>query len=84
VPSDYLPLFKPDSRERPPAGEEPPRRNSPHKGEIMYTKPDSRQREFLRKRGMNPDDYVVVRALYGSLWVKNIHTGIVKILNKAN
>ena len=50
----------------------------------MHPKPDKKQREFLRKRGLNPDDYVVVKALYGSLWVKNIHTGTVKILDKKN
>ena len=50
----------------------------------MYPKPDRRQREFLRNRGLDPKDYVVVKALYGSLWVKNIHTGSVKILDKKN
>lgn len=50
----------------------------------MYPKPDKNQREVLRKRGLNPDDYVVVKALYGSLWVKNIHSGTVKILDKRN
>ena len=50
----------------------------------MYQKPDRRQREFLRNRGLDPKDYVVVKTLYGSLWVKNIHTGSVKILDKKN
>lgn len=36
-------------------------------------KPDKNQRVVLRRRGMNPDDYVVVKELYGSVWFKNIH-----------
>jgi len=33
---------------------------------------------------MNPKDYVVVKALYGAVWFKNIHTGYIKIVNKCN
>lgn len=47
-------------------------------------KPDKNQRVVLRRRGMNPDDYVVVKELYGSVWFKNIHTGMIKIVNKRN
>ena len=44
----------------------------------------SRQRELLKRRGLDPSEYVLVRALYGSIWVKNIRTGIVKIIDKRN
>ena len=47
-------------------------------------KPHGNQRTMLRRRGLNPEDCVVVKDLYSSLWVKNIHTGKVKILNKSN
>ena len=47
-------------------------------------KPNARQRETMRRRGLNPDDYMVVRSLYGSLWLRNIHTGRIKILDKKN
>ena len=43
-----------------------------------------RQRELLRRRGLNPDNYMVVRQLYGSLFLKDIRTGKIKILNKNN
>ena len=39
---------------------------------------------MLKRRGMNPDHYVVVKELYSSLWVKNVLTGKVKIINKHN
>lgn len=45
---------------------------------------DIRQKELLRRRGLNPKDYVLVKALYGAIWVRNIHTGTVKIINKQN
>ena len=45
---------------------------------------NARQRELLRRRGLNPNDYVLVRALYGSLFLRNIRTGKIKILDKSN
>ena len=42
------------------------------------------QKVMLKRRGMNPDHYVVVKDLYSSLWVKNIFTGAVKVVNKSN
>ena len=42
------------------------------------------QKAMLKRRGMNPDHYVVVKDLYSSLWVKNILTGAVKVVNKSN
>ncbi len=44
----------------------------------------SNQKAMLKRRGMNPDHYVVVKDLYSALWVKNVYTGVVKILNKHN
>jgi hypothetical protein len=44
----------------------------------------SNQKAMLKRRGMNPDHYVVVKDLFSALWVKNIYTGAVKILNKHN
>ena len=44
----------------------------------------SNQKTMLKRRGMNPEDFVLVKDLYSSLWIKNIHTGQVKILNKHN
>ena len=50
----------------------------------MVTKLTYNQGRLLKKRGMDPNDYVVVRALYGSIWVRNIHTGRIKIIDKQN
>lgn len=43
-----------------------------------------RQRELLRRRGMNPDNYVLIRALYSTLYLKDIRTGKIKIITKNN
>lgn len=50
----------------------------------MHEKPNKLQVDMLRKRGMNTKDYVVVKTLYGAVWLKNIHTGYIKIVNKCN
>lgn len=47
-------------------------------------KPDVRQRELLKRRGLNPADYTVVRVMYSAVWFRNIHTGKIKIINKNN
>lgn len=39
---------------------------------------------ILRRRGLDPKDYIFVKSTYGALYVKNIHTGVVKIINKQN
>lgn len=44
----------------------------------------SRHKELLKRRGLDPNEYVLVRALYGSIWVKNTRTGTVKIIDKLN
>ena len=43
-----------------------------------------RQRELLRRRGLNPDHYVLVRALYSTLYLKDIKTGKIKVITKNN
>ena len=43
-----------------------------------------RQREMLRRRGLNPDNYVLVRALYSTLYLRDIKTGKIKIITKNN
>jgi hypothetical protein len=52
--------------------------------EMEVKKLTSNQKTMLKRRGMNPEDFVLVKDLYSSLWIKNIHTGQVKILNKHN
>lgn len=47
-------------------------------------KPNTRQRVLLKRRGLDPKDYVVVKALYGSVWFRNIRTGTIKIIDKKN
>ena len=44
----------------------------------------SNHKVMLRRRGLDPKDYVFVKETYGALCVRNIHTGVVKILNKRN
>ena len=50
----------------------------------METKLTYNQKTMLRKRGLNPDDYVVVKDTYVSLTVRNVHTGQLKIIVKQN
>lgn len=51
---------------------------------MKTTKPIERQRALLRKRGLNWQDYRVIRELYGSVWFINIHTRKILIVNKHN
>lgn len=39
---------------------------------------------MLRRRGLDPKNFVFVKETYGTLYVRDIRTGIVKILNKHN
>ena len=43
-----------------------------------------RQRELLRRRGMDPNRYVLVRDLYSTLYLKDTVTGKIKIITKSN
>lgn len=45
---------------------------------------NSNHKVSLRRRGLNPKDYELVKETYCALWVRNIHTGVVKIINKCN
>ena len=42
------------------------------------------QKRILRIRGLDPKDYVFVKETYVTLFVRNIHTGQIKIINKQN
>ena len=42
------------------------------------------QKVMLRRRGLEPKDYLVIKETYGALYVRNIHTGIMKIINNCN
>lgn len=39
---------------------------------------------MLRRRGMDPKKFSFVKESYGCLYVRNIHTGQIKIINKYN
>jgi len=47
-------------------------------------KPNRTQRVMIKRRGLDPKDYVFVKETYVALYIRNIHTGIVKIINKHN
>ena len=49
------------------------------KNQLAYS-----HKKSLRRRGMDPKDYVFVKETYASLYVRNIHTGVVKIIIKVN
>ena len=42
------------------------------------------QQTMLRRRGLNPNDWELVKNTYVSLYIRNIHTGRIKIINKQN
>lgn len=50
----------------------------------MLQKPNAKQRELLRRRGLDWKDYLVAKALYGCVWFIHRKTGRVKIINKNN
>lgn len=39
---------------------------------------------MLRRRGLDPKQYSFVKETYGSLYVRNINDGQIKIINKKN
>lgn len=49
-----------------------------------YIKLNYNQERMLRVRGLNPKDWVFVRESYVSLYVRNIHNGQIKVINKQN
>ncbi len=48
------------------------------------TKPTPYQRQMLRKRGLNPDDYLYVRESLSEIIFYNIHLGNLKIIAREN
>lgn len=44
--------------------------------------PNACQAELIRRRGLDPKDYVVVKALNYTMFLKNRHTGVIKIIDK--
>jgi hypothetical protein len=48
----------------------------------MGKKPTYHQREMLRKRGLNWQDWMFVKETFTSLYFKNIRTGQVKLILK--
>ena len=44
--------------------------------------PNYRQAELIRRRGLDPKEYTVVRVLNYSLWIRHRKTGVIKIIDK--
>lgn len=44
----------------------------------------SNHKNMLRRRGLNPEDYVVAKETYSTLYLRNIHTGKIKPIVKCN
>ena len=51
---------------------------------MKASKPNNSQKALLRKRGLDPNSFLVIRALYGCVWFLNRSTGKVLIVNKHN
>jgi hypothetical protein len=45
---------------------------------------NSNQISVLRRRGLDPKNYVLVKETYGSLYVRDTCSGKIKIINKKN
>ena len=45
---------------------------------------DDNQKKMLRKRGLDPKNYLVLRNTYAALWLRDIRDGSMKILDKKN
>jgi len=50
----------------------------------MEQKPTYYQGMLLKRRGLDPKEYVVVKVFYGSIWFRNVRTGKIKIIDKKN
>lgn len=46
--------------------------------------PNSNQSKMLRRRGLDPKDFVVVKDTYVSLYIRDLRNGRIKIINKNN
>jgi hypothetical protein len=47
-----------------------------------YAKPNARQKQLIRKRGLNPANYTVLKELNYSLFLVDIRDKTIKILDK--
>ena len=47
-------------------------------------KPTGNQCALIRRRGLDPNNYVVLKETYSSLWLKDLRFNKVKILYKRN
>lgn len=46
--------------------------------------PNSNQATMLRRRGLDPKDFIIVKDTYVSLYVRDLRNGRIKIINKNN
>lgn len=49
-----------------------------------YKRPNGNQRVMLRRRGLDPDNYLVIKDTYSSLYLQDQRNGTIKILAKNN
>lgn len=42
------------------------------------------QKIILKRRGLDPKNFELVKELYGSLYVRDIRDGKIKVINKVN
>lgn len=50
----------------------------------MGQKPNYKQGLMLKRRGLDPKDYEVIRDFYGSIWFRHVRTGKIKIIDRLN
>ena len=51
---------------------------------MKHKKPNTNQCTMLRRRGLDPRNYVVVKDTYTSLYLRDLRDGSVKIITKYN
>ena len=47
-------------------------------------RPNSNQSSVIRRRGLDPNNYVVIKETYTTLYLRDQRTGAVKIITKNN
>lgn len=52
--------------------------------EKKLKKPNGNQRSMIRRRGLDPKNYVVLKETISSLYLKDVRSGTIKILAKLN
>lgn len=51
----------------------------------QYPAPPKRnQKEMIKRRGLNPADYIVLKDTFASLYLKDLRNGRIKIIYKQN